>query len=69
MTYYTRREIEALMPDILGRYHDLLVANDVEGFDRLLEIYGVPDEQREEQRREFTLYAERILRRRWRDSR
>jgi len=69
MIDHTRREIEALIPDILGRYHDLLMANDLEGFKRLLEIYGVPHEQREELTREFTLYAERILRRRWRDSR
>jgi hypothetical protein len=65
----TRREIAALMPDILGRYHDLVIANDLDGFERLLEIYNVPGEQREELRREFTLYAARILRRRWHDSR
>jgi hypothetical protein len=68
MIDHTRREIEALTPDILGRYHDLVIANDVDGFERILEIYRVPDEQREELRREFRLYAARILRRRWRDS-
>jgi hypothetical protein len=62
----TRREKQKLTPEILGHYHDLLVANDIEGFDMLLEIYKVPEEQRDEQRQEFRLYAERILQRRWR---
>jgi hypothetical protein len=65
----TRREKRKLTPEILGHYHDLLMANDFEEFDMLLEIYRVPEEQREEQRREFRLYAERILRRRWRGQR
>jgi len=66
MTEYTRREIEALMPGVLGKYHNLLMVNDVDGFERLLELYNVPQDQREEQRREFRHYAERILQRRWR---
>jgi hypothetical protein len=66
MTENTRREIEALTPVVLGRYHDLLMTNDVAGFDRLLELYKVPEEERKELRKEFTLYAERLLRRRWR---
>lgn len=65
MAEYTRREIADLVPDVLGRYHDLLMTNDFEGFDRLLEIYKVSTEEREELRRQFRLYAERILRRRW----
>jgi hypothetical protein len=65
MTEYTRREVEWLTPVVLGRYHDLLMTNDVAGFDRLLEVYKVPEEEREVLRREFTLYAERLLRRRW----
>jgi hypothetical protein len=63
---HTRREIKALSPEILGHYRDLLMANDFEGFDMLMEIYEVPEDQREEHRREFKLYAERILQRRWR---
>jgi hypothetical protein len=65
-TAATRREAAKLAPEILGQYHDLLVANDLEGFDMLLEIYKVPQDQREDQRREFMHYAERILRRKWR---
>jgi hypothetical protein len=63
---HTRREVQALAPEILGHYHDLLMANDLDGFEKLLEIYRVPEELREKQIREFTHYAERILRRRWR---
>lgn len=66
MTEYTRREVEALTPEVLGRYHDLLMTNDVAGFDRLLELYKVPDEEREALREQFKLYAERLLQRRWR---
>lgn len=62
----TRRDAQRLSPEILGHYHDLLMANDFEGFDMLLETYKIPEDQREEQRKEFRLYAERILRRRWR---
>jgi hypothetical protein len=63
---YTRRQIQALSPEFYGHYHDLLMANDPEGFEILLDTYHVADELREEHRREFTHYAERILRRRWR---
>jgi hypothetical protein len=62
----TRREAEKLKPEILGQYHDLLMTNDIAGFEALLEIYRVPEELREEHRREFTQYAERLLRRKWR---
>jgi hypothetical protein len=63
---YTRRDVKRLSPEILGYYHDLLMRNDLETFNKLLEIYRVPEELREELCREFTQYAERILRRRWR---
>lgn len=65
-TTHTRRDVKRLSPEILGHYHDLVMANDFEGFDMLLEIYKVPEDQREELRRDFRLYAERILQRRWR---
>jgi hypothetical protein len=42
------------------------MANDLERFERLLEIYRVPEETREELCREFMQYAERILRQKWR---
>ncbi len=64
----TRREAQELTPEILGQYHDLLMTNDLAGFERLLEAYNVAEELREELRREFMHYAERILRRKWHDS-
>jgi hypothetical protein len=63
---HTRREAQKLTPEILGHYHDMLMANDLESFDKLMEVYRVPEELREELRVEFTQYAERILRRKWR---
>jgi hypothetical protein len=65
----TRREVQALAPEILGHYHDMLMANDLDGFEKLLAIYRVPQDLREELCDEFTRYAERILRRRWRGRR
>jgi len=63
---HTRREVRALTPEILGHYHDLLMANDLDGFEKLLEIYRVPKELREELCRDFKHYAERILQQKWR---
>lgn len=65
-TPHTRREVQALTPELLGHYHDMLMSNDLESFEKLMTIYRVPEEAREELRRDFTQYAERILRRRWR---
>ncbi len=64
----TRREAQRLAPEILGHYHDMLMANDLESFDELMEVYRVPEEAREELRKDFTRYAEEILRRKWRGS-
>ena len=64
---YTRREMLTLTPKILGQYHDLLMTNDLAGLEQLFDAYSVAEALREELRREFTQYAERILRRRWRD--
>ena len=66
---HTRREAQRLTPEILGQYHDLLITNDLAGFERLLGKYNVAEEIREEHRQEFMHYAERILRRKWRDPR
>jgi hypothetical protein len=63
---YTRREAQASAPSILGQYHDLLMANDLAGLEKLLDVYNVAEPLREELRQEFMHYAERILRRRWR---
>jgi len=62
---HTRREVATLSPEILGHYHDLLMRNDLEGFEMLLEIYKVPVEEREELKKEFTRYGEKILRHKW----
>lgn len=66
---YTRREAQELTPEIMGQYHDLLMTNDLAGLEKILEAYNVEEELKEEQRREFTQYAERILRRKWRGPR
>jgi hypothetical protein len=66
---HTRRDVQVLTPEILGHYHDLLIANDLDGFEKLLAIYRVPQELRGELCDEFTHYAERILRRKWRGRR
>ena len=63
---HTRREVEALTPVLLSQYHDLLMANDLAGLEELFEANSVADEVRVDLRRDFTLYAERILRRKWR---
>jgi hypothetical protein len=63
---HTRRQVQALSPEILGHYHDLLMANDLDGFKMLLTIYRVPQDLHEELVGEFMHYAEKILRRKWR---
>jgi|HubBroStandDraft_5_1064220.scaffolds.fasta_scaffold568480_1 hypothetical protein len=64
----TRREAQRLTPEILGHYHDMLMANDLESFKKLLDVYRVPEEAREELQKDFTRYAEEILRRKWHGS-
>jgi hypothetical protein len=63
---HTRREAQRLTPEILGHYHDLLMAYDLDGFNKLMEIYRVPEEAREELRKDFKRYGGEILRRQWR---
>jgi hypothetical protein len=63
---HTRREVQALTPALLRQYHDLLMANDLAGLEELFEVNRVAEELRVDLRRDFTLYAERILRRKWR---
>lgn len=50
----------------MEQYHALVMTNDLSGFNKLLEEYYVDEYVREEHRREFMHYAERILRRKWR---
>ena len=68
---YTRRDIPKKQPDILGRYHDLLMANDPEGYAKLLDEYQphISPEEKKELMAEFKLGAELLLRRRWLHSR
>lgn len=62
----TRREVQGLTPALLNQYHDLLMTNDVAGLEELFDANNVAEELRVDLRRDFTLYAERILRRKWR---
>jgi hypothetical protein len=68
---YTRRLARQLTPDIMGRYHDLLMKGDVAEFERLLDLYqpGIEPDAREDLIEEFKHYAARILKKRWRPSR
>lgn len=64
---YTRRDVQKMKPDILGRYHHLLMTNDLAGYERLLDGYPyISAEEREELIADFKLGAEIVLRRRWR---
>jgi succinate dehydrogenase flavin-adding protein (antitoxin of CptAB toxin-antitoxin module) len=64
---YTRQELPKLSREVLGRYHDLLMTNDVGAYERLLEQYDphIDKETRLELIEQFKLYAEALVRRRW----
>jgi hypothetical protein len=66
----TRKEAQKLTPEILGHYHDLLMQNDLGGFEKLLAQYApaLEDEEKQELIEDFKHYAARILRHRWRPS-
>jgi len=67
---YTRRDVQKLKPDILGQYHHLLMANDLAGYEKLLDGYPhISTEERGELIADFKLGAEIVLRRRWRSPR
>jgi hypothetical protein len=65
---YTRREAQRLTPEIMGCYHDLVMAGNLSEFERLLDLYqpGMDDKLREQMIEEFKHYAARIVRHRWR---
>ena len=64
---YTRRDIPEMQPDILGRYHDLVITNDLSGYEKLLDEYPtITEEESEELIANFKRDAEILLRRRWR---
>lgn len=55
-----------MKPDILGRYHDLVMTNDLGGYEKLLDQYPqIGAEERAELIADFKLAAETVLRRRW----
>lgn len=64
---YRRRDISEKGPDILGRYHDLLIANNLPGYEELLDEYQthISTEERKILIDDFKLGAEIVLQRRW----
>lgn len=63
----TRRDVQRLTPEILSQYQNLLLSNDLAGFEKLLAQYApaLDDETRQELIEDFKHYAERILKHRW----
>jgi hypothetical protein len=65
-TQYTRRDVQKMKPDILGNYHNLVMLNDLAGYEKLLDEYPqITAEERDELVADFKLVAETVLRRRW----
>jgi len=64
---YSRRDIPKMLPDILGRYRDLVTANDLPGYEKLLDQYQphITEIEREILIGDFTRLAEIALRRCW----
>jgi hypothetical protein len=69
MTKHTRREVKWLTPLVLGRFHALIMENNLPGFEALLEAYpDIPAETKRELIEEFKRIAAEQMRRRWRSS-
>jgi hypothetical protein len=68
MTAYTRREKQRLTPEILGRYHALIMQGNLPEFEALLSQYEdhMPEETKRELIEEFTRISADALRRNWR---
>ena len=63
----TRREVQRLKPDILGRYHDLVVTNNLTAYEQMLDEYPqVTQDERAELVADFKRVAEMVLQKRWR---
>jgi hypothetical protein len=62
---YTRRDKKDMSPEILGRFHDLVMINDSAGYENLLDEYRVDAEDKAELMADFRRVAEDVLRRRW----
>jgi hypothetical protein len=67
MTKYTRREIGRLSHNVLGRYHALVVENNLADFEELLSLYQpeLSEDTKKELIRQFMQSAENVLRRNW----
>jgi hypothetical protein len=64
---YTRRDIADMQPEVLGRYHDLVMTNDISGYERLLDEYQphITTAERQDLIEDFKRLAEIALRKRW----
>lgn len=67
MTDYTRRDKKKLAPEVLGRYHALVMQADVSGLEKLLALYAphIPEDKKRELIEDFRRVAENAVRRRW----
>jgi len=63
---YTRRDVQRMKPDILGHYHELVMTNDFAGYEKLLDEYRIPAEEREQLLKDFKHAVERVVRQHWR---
>jgi hypothetical protein len=63
---YSRRDAKKMQPDILGRYHDLVMANDLPGYEKLLDQYPqITADERAGLIADFKHACELVLRKRW----
>jgi len=67
MKTYTRRDKQELTPEILGRYHALVMQGDVPGFEALLEKHAphLAEEVKRELVEDFMRVSARAVRLRW----
>jgi len=69
MTKHTRREVQWLTPLVLGRFHALIMENNLPEFEKLLDGYpDIPKELRQELIEDFKRIAVEQMRRHWRSS-
>ena len=62
---YTRREVQKMKPDIVRRYRDLVITNNLAGYEKLLDEYQIEGDERSGLIEDFRHDAELALRRRW----
>jgi hypothetical protein len=67
---YTRLDAQKETPDILGNYHNFVMASDFVGFEKFLDTYNtITKEERAELLTLFRLDVEKSVRRNWRGPR